>query len=397
MFSGSWLFEKVGYICWDKRVRCNYQEMKELNKKIPLKEYPWHDDAVRIIKWTKNKSPEYRAFIFDICMSLAFIDSTSGIEKYVETCPSCPDNYNGHLGFINLCSPCYEKNNTWTYQKAAKPQSGALGKLSSEMILKFVEILFDDFKGVFSIGGTEVADALIEHIDGFVILAEVKSSPLITFPLLFQIPKTEMLGHSKISLTSSQFRELNSAIYLHNKSYIPLGKIKSENWPFKPFADHIEDKSNLKALENSFKIWEKTKVAYAEKDRTSKFYYLANASGSPPNVAKEKDGWPSGESISDSKTSAGMDRTDDIKKGIYQVLKIGTKYKHQNVKTAIISNLPALRHGEVYVEPFIDILWGNESDLITEKSFSYLKREDLRYVFDYIINLTDSIKGGKEK
>ena len=104
--------------------------MKELNKKIPLKEYPWHDDAVRIIKWTKNKSPEYRAFIFDICMSLAFIDSTSGIEKYVETCPSCPDGYNAHLGFINLCSPCYEKNDTWTYQKAAKPQSGALGKLS---------------------------------------------------------------------------------------------------------------------------------------------------------------------------------------------------------------------------------------------------------------------------
>jgi len=92
-----------------------------------------------------------------------------------------------------------------------------------------------------------------------------------------------------------------------------------------------------------------------------------------------------------------MDRTDDIKKGIYQVLKIGTKYKHQNVKTAIISNLPALRHGEIYVEPFLDILWGNEGDLVNEKSITYLKREDLRYVFDYIINLTDSINGGKKK
>ncbi|MEI6529818.1 MAG: hypothetical protein WCN88_05525, partial [Candidatus Falkowbacteria bacterium] len=372
------------------------KEMEELNKKVPLKEYPWHDDAVRIIKWTKSKPPEYRAFIFDICMSLAFIDSTSGIEKYVETCPSCPESYNAHLGFINLCSPCYEKNETWTYQKAAKPQSGALGKLSSEMILKFIEILFDDFKCVFAIGGTEIADALIEHKNGFVILAEVKSAPLITFPLLFQIPKTTNLAHSKISLTSSQFRELNSAIYLHDKSYIHLGKVKSENWPFKPFADHLEDKSNLKELESSFKIWQKTKVAYAEKDRTSKFYYLANASGAPPNVAKEKDGWPQGESISDSKTSAGMDRTDDIKKGIYQVLKIGTKYKHQNVKTAIISNLPALRHGEVYVDPFKGMLWGNEGDLVTDKSLTYLKREDLRYVFDYIINLTDSIQGGKE-
>ncbi len=56
-------------------------------------------------------------------------------------------------------------------------------------------------------------------------------------------------------------------------------------------------------------------------------YYLANASGSPPKIAKDRDGWPKKESISDSKTSAGMDRTDDIKKGIYQSLKIGTNLK----------------------------------------------------------------------
>jgi hypothetical protein len=370
--------------------------MEELNRKIPLNEYPWHDDAVRIIQWSKSKPPEYRAFIFDICMSLAFIDSTSGIEKYVETCPSCPESYNAHLGFINLCSPCYEKNDKWTYQKAAKPQSGALGKLSSEMILKFIAILFDDFNNVFSIGGTEVADALIEHKDGTIILAEVKSAPLITFPLLFNLPETVNPEHSKISLTNSQFRELNSAIYLHDKSYIHLGKVKSENWPFKPFADHLEDENTVKALELSFKIWQKTKVAYTEKDRTSKLYFLANASGSPPIIAKERDGWPQGESISDSKTSAGMDRTDDIKKGIYQVLKIGHKYKRKNVKTAIISNLPALRHGEVYVDPFKDILWGKEGDLVNENKLTYLKREDLRYVFDYIINLTDSIQGGKQ-
>lgn len=370
--------------------------MEGLNKKIPLLEYPWCNDAERIIRWVKNKSSEYRAFIFDICMSLAYIDSTSGIEKYVETCPSCPENYNAHLGFINLCSPCFEKSNIWTYQKAAKLQSGSLGKLSSEMILKFVEILFDDFSNVYAIGGTEIADALIIHNEGFTILAEVKSAPLLTFPLLFIIPGIENSQHSRIRLTSSQFRELNSAIYLHDRSFIPLGKANSQNWPFKPFADYLENEFNFSAMEKSFEVWKKSKIAYTEKDRTSKFYYLANASGFPPIIAKEKDGWPKGESISDGKTSAGMDRTDDIKKGIYQVLKIGTKYKHQNIKTAIISNLPAMRHGEIYIDPFKDMLWGIESDLVCEKSISYLKREDLRYVFDYIINLTDSIKHEKE-
>lgn len=366
--------------------------MQDLNKKIPLKEYPWHDDAERIINWSKGKSPEYSAFIFDLCMSLAFIDSTSGIEKYIETCPSCPEDYNAHLGFINLCSPCYEKNSTWTFQKAAKPQSGALGKLSSEMILKFIEILFDDFNHVFTIGGTEVADALIEHKEGFIILAEVKSAPLLTFPLLLKVNQPSNSKHTKVILTNSQFRELDSAIYLHDKSYIPLGKAKVENWPFKPFADYLDNKNNSLALNAAFEIWKKTKIAYTNKDKTSKLYYLANASGSPPTSARDTDNWPPGESISDSKTSAGMDRTDDIKKAIYQVLKIGSKYKHQNVKTAIISNLPALRHNEVYVAPFTDMLWGNQADLITEKSVSYLKREDLRYVFDFIINLTEPIE-----
>lgn len=35
---------------------------------------------------------------------------------------------------------------------------------------------------------------------------------------------------------------------------------------------------------------------------------------------------------------AGMDRTDDIKKGIYQTLKIGVDFKndHENIRTALI-------------------------------------------------------------
>lgn len=257
------------------------------------------------------------------------------------------------------------------------------------MILKFIEILFDEFQNVFVIGGLEVADALVENKEGSIILAEVKSAPLLTFPLLVKTVEKNTQNHIKLTLTSSQFRELETAIYLHDKLHIPLGKAKSENWPFKPFATYLAIEKNHLTLDNAFENWRMAKNAYAEKDRTSPFYYLANASGNPPNIAKEKDGWPAKESISDAKTSAGMDRTDDIKKAIYQVLKIGSKYKGQNVKTAIISNLPALRHGEEYVEPFLSMLWGNECDLIQNKTNVYLRREDMKYVFDYIINLID--------
>lgn len=62
---------------------------------------------------------------------------------------------------------------------------------------------------------------------------------------------------------------------------------------------------------------------------------------------------------------------------------------NSKVKTALISNLPAYRHGEEYVEPFKDIMWGNEKDLLKNDEFEYLRKQDLRYIFDYIITLTD--------
>lgn len=366
--------------------------MKEYNTKEPLIDYPWKQEAVRIIDWLKNQPSAYRPFIFDICMSLAYIDSTSGPEKHLETCPSCPKDFNGHVGFINLCSPCFEFSETWQYQKAAKPQSGALGKLSSEMILKFVEILFDEFVETYSIGGTKVADAQLIHKNGNTILAEVKSAPMLTFPLLVKIPDIAVSGHENCSLTSSQFRELESALYLHDQEFISLGQIKDNHWPFKPVADFLENPENSAMVEKMFSTWNSARSAYSEKDRDSHLYYLANASGEPPKIAKERDNWPRKESISDSKTSAGMDRTDDIKKGIYQVLKLGVKnHDNSKVETALISNLPACRHGADYFDPFIPILWGNEDKIVKEGDKEYIKRENLRYIFDHLITLDSPI------
>ena len=56
-----------------------------------------------------------------------------------------------------------------------------------------------------------------------------------------------------------------------------------------------------------------------------------------------------------------MDRTDDIKKGIYQVLKIATANKPKagewRVKTALISNLHAIRHYDEYLLDLQDVMW----------------------------------------
>lgn len=87
-----------------------------------------------------------------------------------------------------------------------------------------------------------------------------------------------------------------------------------------------------------------------------------------------------------------MDRTDDIKKGIYQALKIGTQAQEwAEVKTAIVSNLPAYRHGAEYVAPFQGMLWGSENDLQNIAGVQALPREKMRRVFDYLITLEDPV------
>jgi hypothetical protein len=368
-------------------------DINKLKGREPLEEYPWRWEIDRLLEWVAGKDSHLQAFCFDLVMSAAYIDATSGWERNIEACSNSPQGYNAHLGFINLCSPCFEKAEKWQYQKAAKPLSGALGKLSSEVILRFIEKLYPQFQKVMVVGGTELADAILIHSNETVILAEVKSAPLLTYPFIFKVKDSQINGeHEKLTITNSQLRECDSGIYLHGDIVIDLGAVGERLWPFKPMVDYLINPKNEVAINNSIETWLKAKQAYCDRDKTNSIYFLTNASGRPPNIARERDAWPQKESISDSKTSAGMDRTDDIKKGIYQTLKIGTHIKENpNYKTAIISNLPAYRHGEEYVAPFVNMLWGMEDDIQDNGGIKSIELANLRRVFDFIITLENPI------
>lgn len=368
-------------------------DVANMTGREPLADYPWRSEVDRLLSWLLNKDSHVQAFCFDLIMSSAYIDATSGIEKSIEQCTSINDDFNSQLGFINLCSPCYINSQKWSYQKAIKPQSGALGKLSSEVILRFIEKLYPQLIKIIAIGGTEVADALLKHKSGMIILAEVKSAPLLTYPFVFKVPDSCLNGeHERLVITNSQLRACESAMFLHGSGPINLGKVGDDLWPFKPLVNFLVDESNMPIIQKCIDEWLSAKEAYSSKDRQNKMYYLANASGSPPKLAKERDGWPKKESISDSKTSAGMDRTDDIKKGIYQSLKIGTKLKDDSsIKTAIISNLPAYRHGGEYVSPFINMLWGLDEDVDEIDGQKVIHSDKLRRAFDFIITLEEPI------
>jgi hypothetical protein len=87
-----------------------------------------------------------------------------------------------------------------------------------------------------------------------------------------------------------------------------------------------------------------------------------------------------------------MDRTDDIKKATYQVLKLGAEGKpnrHYRYKTGIISNIHAVRHFDEYLRSLKDIIWTREAEERTMTAGQLPPDTPLFNLFDGIVTLTD--------
>jgi hypothetical protein len=83
-------------------------DKKAIQGHAPLAEYPWLNEVDRLFETSIGKDMKFSPFLFDCVMSLAYIDATAGLEKSIEYCNACDKRFNSHIGFINLCSPCYE-------------------------------------------------------------------------------------------------------------------------------------------------------------------------------------------------------------------------------------------------------------------------------------------------
>ena len=87
-----------------------------------------------------------------------------------------------------------------------------------------------------------------------------------------------------------------------------------------------------------------------------------------------------------------MDRTDDIKKAIYQVLKLGAEYKPENdrIKTAIISNIHAVRHYDEYLQTVRDVIWAVDRFSSGTKAGALDPETPVYNLFDGILSFTRS-------
>ncbi len=320
--------------------------------------------------------------------------------------------------YTNACARCLLKG-SFFFHRANKLPSGTIGKTTSRLLCIFLNRLFTiNARNLKIYNGAEPVDVIIhDEAESVVLLAEVKAAPLTTLALAVPVEvQTELeddgepvpCSHSATDnsfLTSSNLHILipNLQDKAWNYELISLGvkgSSSSSTWAYEQISRVFSNDNQL--FNRYFQFWT---VAYSAYNKTARgretlpepVYWLTNACGQPiPRpldwpIRKSEKGY---ESVSDSKSSVGMDRTDDIKKGIYQVLKIAAagkpKQSQFKVKTALLSNIHAVRHYNDYLLELQDIVWTLDETGKAKKAADLPPDRNIYNLFDGIITFTHS-------
>lgn len=305
--------------------------------------------------------------------------------------------------YTNTCPRCIQ-DGKFVFHRANKPRSGAIGSAASRLLGRWIEaLLAHNGRPVEVLRGREPVDAIfVDHTTTptTVFFAEIKASPLMTPPLV--VPTQVMIGESGTGLTSEHHETDLTSLYdtemflfLSDQRFSLGTKSNSQDtgWAYRGLIRLLDDSTFFPAF---LTLWQRAFDSYQNRATDNPAYWLTNGSGQP---VPRPDDWPrrSGtgyESVSDSKTSVGMDRTDDIKKATYQVLKLGAEGKPSsdyNYKTGIVSNIYAVRHFDAYLESLVDIVWTREATGKVSQAGDLAPETQLFNLFDGIITLTNTL------
>ncbi|MBZ0309216.1 MAG: hypothetical protein K8I82_24335 [Anaerolineae bacterium] len=377
----------------------------------PLQSSPIEEALVKkLLDMVTNFSAEYRknmlAAAFDLLIAAEYYGNVTHTGWLY--CPS-PEPLLLYP-YTNTCPRCVLERR-FEYHKANKPKSGSIGATTSRFLCLFTRELFIR-KGltIEIFRGTEPIDAIFldkSTLPATIFFAEIKASPLVTLPLA--VPSQKMVVENSNSLFDKHKDTdlsvlFGSPIFLLLPSFedgtlhwtgllYPLGErndIKDQTWAYRGLDNLLNEPS---FFEKYFLFWQSALENYKQRNPQS-VYWLTNGCGQP---MPRPEHWPRRagtgfESVSDSKTSVGMDRTDDIKKAIYQVLKLGVEGKPSRqfqYKTGIISNIHAARHFDEYLASLKDVIWTRENTGQVKTVGELNPETELFNLFDGMVALTE--------
>jgi hypothetical protein len=311
------------------------------------------------------------------------------------------------------CCPRDAIRNKFHFHPSSKPESGQIGAATSRLLLLFYKTIFNqEGREEEILKGTEPVDAVIVNKKkGKILFAEIKASPLVTLPVSVKAQRlTEEIdgkvvarAHAPVDNTTLFGTDLE--IFVPRKEgnvwverYYQIGRRRNAEdrfWGFRGLVALL--KNNPEFVREYFTFWLECLKSYYPKANDS-IFWLTNGCGAPNTLLNN---WPKRrrgegyETVSDSKTSVGMDRTDDIKKGVYQLLKLGSlgkpKSSKWDYKVGLISNIHAARHFDEYLESLKDIVWTLDGSGNAKKISDLPHDQAIYNLFDGIVALTSTL------
>ncbi len=313
--------------------------------------------------------------------------------------------------YTNTCPRCALKNE-FHFHKANKPRSGNIGSVTALYLCLCYKWFFEHSKNkdLEILFGREPVDVLVvDRKQKSCLLAEIKASPLVIFPLVSDSEKLteeteagprQTKAHQEVTVAHIAGVEfyllLPTAKGLPN--LVKLGKRdndKDVHWAAESIIDLCKTPTFFKSY---FGAWNDAFSKYASESNRNGSFWLTNSCGAPNPMPAS---WPrrsngSGfETISDNKTSVGMDRTDDIKKGTYQVLKIGSFSKFPkpakwHITVGLVSNIHAVQHFDDYLASISDVMWTKTGEKVYSRAADLPPDTRIVNLFDGIISFTSS-------
>lgn len=313
--------------------------------------------------------------------------------------------------FTNCC-PRHSIANVFVFHPSSKPESGSIGTSTSRLLRSYLSsLIIRNGRKEAILKGSEPVDVVIVDESNYkIFFGEIKASPLLTIPLCMDSePLTDSEGNlikshdSNLTINTVFNRKMNLFVPKFEngewvEAYFNLGDrsdVNDKAWGYRSMVELLNRDSTF--IASYYNFWDSALTAYHPK-HTQNIYWLTNACGVPSPRPKD---WPKSkggdgngcESISDSKTSVGMDRTDDIKKGIYQVLKLGSEGKpvisKWDFKVGILSNIHAARHFDEYLKSLKNLIWTHEATGKAKQAGDLKPEHPLYNLFDGIIALTE--------
>ena len=318
-----------------------------------------------------SKRPLALAAVFDLIVASKFYRAVKP-----ENWLWCEHGGSDFYPILNACPYCILEKRL-VQHAGNKPSSGVIGPATSQAIREVLVAYYhlSGNKDLSIFCGAEPADlVIVDYHTKHIFIAEVKAAPLFTPPLAvkhtssFSTVGTLPFKHSSGILRAMEQQEVFLFLPMsegkHHFWPIPLKGLGDPNWPESAIIEAIRKcPADFDIyLESWMLLWD----SYQCRDTSTPAFWFTGACGLPRDPGE---GWPkAGDgktkgTISDGKTSVGMDRTDDIKKSAFQVLKLGVETRRIGIegwslKIGLASNLHAARHYDDYLKPYSDIVWG---------------------------------------